>query len=197
MPIRIERFIRKRFGITEEYEDLPDGVLGFTKFGPRGVEAVVVSRALADDGSVAGVRRLSATFGHEAGHGLLHGHLFVVDAQPQSLFGDDCDPDIRRVLCRNVTSVRTEQGQNRYDGRWWEFQANQAMGALLLPRRLVGKCLNGLLVATGSLGAHTLPAGRREAAARMLADVFEVNPAVGRIRIAELYPAAGEGQLTL
>src|ERR1700745_1143886 len=50
-PIRVDRFIEKKFKVKVEYEDLPDGVLGFTKFGSRGVEAVVISAALdrADD----------------------------------------------------------------------------------------------------------------------------------------------------
>ena len=33
-PIRIDRFVEKRFG-DFEYQDLPDGVLGFTR-GPKG-----------------------------------------------------------------------------------------------------------------------------------------------------------------
>ena len=32
-PIRIDRFIEKRFSVSPQYEDLPDGVLGFTRFG--------------------------------------------------------------------------------------------------------------------------------------------------------------------
>jgi hypothetical protein len=28
--IRIDRFIEKRFGISPQYQDLPEGVLGFT-----------------------------------------------------------------------------------------------------------------------------------------------------------------------
>jgi len=42
-----------------------------------------------------------------------------------------------------------------------------------------------------------LPEGRREQAARHLADVFEVNPVVARIRIAELYPEGSEQQMAL
>ena len=39
-PVRIERFITKRFGVTPIYEALPAGVLGFTCFGEKGVDAV-------------------------------------------------------------------------------------------------------------------------------------------------------------
>ena len=31
--IRIDRFIEKRFKVVPQYLDLPDGLLGFTKFG--------------------------------------------------------------------------------------------------------------------------------------------------------------------
>src|SRR5260221_12434173 len=78
-PVRIDRFIEKRFKISHEYEDLPNGVLGFTKFGRRGVEAIVVARALDGDNSgKPAERRLRTTLAHEAGHGLLHTYLFAL-----------------------------------------------------------------------------------------------------------------------
>ena len=43
----MDRFIEKRFNIVPQYDDVPDGILGFTKFGTKGPEAVVVSRSLA------------------------------------------------------------------------------------------------------------------------------------------------------
>ena len=55
-PIRIDRFVEKRFGVAPEYQDLPEGVLGFTKFGPRGVEAIVVAKIL-DNGDAKVVER--------------------------------------------------------------------------------------------------------------------------------------------
>jgi hypothetical protein len=39
--IRIDRFIEKRFGVQPKYEDLPAGLLGFTRFGTKGVEEIV------------------------------------------------------------------------------------------------------------------------------------------------------------
>ena len=56
-PIRIERFIEKRFNVSPQYEDSPNGVLGFTRFGKNGVKAVVISASLdAEGGKVAGRR---------------------------------------------------------------------------------------------------------------------------------------------
>jgi hypothetical protein len=188
-PIRIERFIEKRF-CSPVYEDLPEDVLGYSRFGPKGVEGIVISRTLAEDQSRAAERRVTTTLAHEAGHGLFHAHLFVLGAPRRGLFGSEVTGP--KILCRNESSP----GRG-YDGRWWEFQANQAMGALLLPRHLVEKAVESMLVSDGALGlGRSLPAGDRESAVMLVSEVFEVNPAVARIRLQELY-TANRGQLTL
>ena len=154
---------------------------------PRsGVAAIVISAALdAEKGRVA-ERRVRTTLAHEAGHGLLHAYLFALDEKPLHLFDADSHSD-HQILCRDV------QGEERkgraYDGRWWEFQANRAMGGLLCPRALVQEALKPFLMPSGSLGGVTLDENRREGAVRALADIFDVNPIVAKIRINELYPA--------
>src|SRR5215469_3466455 len=80
-PIRIDRFVEKRFQVQPRYENLPRGLLGFTRFGPKGVEEVVVSKALDDEGTQSAERRLRTTLAHESGHGLLHAHLFALGAR--------------------------------------------------------------------------------------------------------------------
>ncbi len=197
-PVRIERFIEKRFHVSPTYEELPPGLLGYTRFNRDGVEAIVVSRALCDEGSRSAERRINTTLAHEAGHGLLHGHLFVLGKDIRSLFQGDSDVEPRRILCRDGASAGAPQaGRTDYRGRWWEFQANQAMGALLLPRRLVEQCLDSILVRPGALGRVVLLGARRGDAVASVADIFEVNPVVARIRLGELYPEHEEGQLTL
>jgi hypothetical protein len=190
-PIRIERFIEKRFRVTPEYQDLGPGVLGFTRFGAKGVEAIIVSRALVDSGRLAAERRANTTLAHEAGHGLFHGYLFALEWNP-SLFGEGVDPT--RILCRDGAMVGSS-AQRGYDGRWWEYQANRAIGGLLMPRKLVDACLGNIMEDRG-LGGHVLPDGRRAEAEHLLAETFEVNPAAARIRVGDLYPADGT-QLTL
>src|SRR5437660_1022719 len=101
-PTRIDRFIEKRFGVTPSYEDLGEGILGFTKFGPKGVQEVIVARALEDEGTKPAERRIRSTLAHEAGHGLLHAHLFVLERQTEPLFGDFSDPSAPTVLCRDI-----------------------------------------------------------------------------------------------
>ena len=56
-PVRIDRFVEKRFNIQPSYEDLPVGLLGFTLFGPEGVEEIVVSKALDEEGTQSAERR--------------------------------------------------------------------------------------------------------------------------------------------
>ena len=199
--IRVDRFIEKRYHIVPQYEDVPDGILGFTRFGAKGPEEVVVSRSLSEEGSRAAERRMNSTLAHEAGHMLLHGHLFALErrAGTRSLFGDDLDEKKQTILCRDGTvgSPNESAGTYRYDGRWWEFQANKVIGILLLPRQLVNKALDSLLIAQGHLGTRLLDDTQREEGVHLLADSFDVNPPVARIRLGELFPAPAQGQLTL
>lgn len=178
--VRIERFIERRFGISPRYEAVPDGVLGFTKFGTKGVEDMIIASQLDGDDSDATRRRLRSTLAHEAGHGLLHTYLFALGTKPVSLFGDaNNEPEI---LCRDVQGEATTR---QYDGRWWEYQANRAIGGFLLPRPLVERALKPYLIETGALGTRDIKADQEEVAARDLAVIFDVNPAVVRIFLSE------------
>ncbi len=191
--VRIDRFIEKRFGVSPQYEDLPHGVLGFTKFSKNGVEAIVISSALDAQGGKVAQRRVRTTLAHEAGHGLLHAYLFALDDKPLHLFDKDSHTE-QQILCRDVPNE--EHKSRSYDGRWWEFQANRAMGGLLCPRALVHEAIKPFLVPSGMLGVEVLDENRREEAVRALADIFDVNPVVARIRTSELYPTE-TGQLRL
>jgi hypothetical protein len=192
-PIRIDRFVEKRFGIEPKYEDLPEGVLGFTQFGKDGVVAIVISASLdAEMGRVA-ERRVRTTFAHEAGHALLHAHLFAIDEKPLHLFDKDSRSE-HQILCRDVQGE--EKKGSAYEGRWWEFQANRAIAGLLCPRGLVQEAVKTFLVPSGSLGGQVLDENRQEEAVLALAEVFDVNPVVVRIRLSELYPRE-TGQLQL
>ncbi len=193
-PIRIDRFIEKRFEIAPEYQELPEGVLGFTKFGPKGVEAMVIAKALDQGEGRVVERRLRSTLAHEGGHGLLHVYLFHLGEKPKSLFDDgDRTP---RILCRDVPDAPPTRG---YDGRWWEFQANKAIGGLLMPRRLVEASVvaEKYCQEAGNLGQLVLPAEKRESAVRALADIFDVNPAVARLRLDDIFPRKNDAQLLL
>lgn len=170
--IRVDRFIEKRFKVTPRYEPLPEGVLGFTRFGKGVVTEIVVSRTLDDGGTKVAERRLRSTLAHEAGHGLLHAYLFALGEKPKSLFDD---PDhTPRILCREV--IETGAPKNRSGEHWAEFQANRAIAALLMPKPLVDIALREFCVEVGRLGQKTLASDKREAAIRALSGIFDVNP---------------------
>ena len=191
--IRIDRFIEKRFGISHEYQDLPEGVLGYTRFTKVGVDAIIISAALENAREKVAARRVRTTLAHEAGHGLLHAYLFAFDHKPGQLFDADSHAD-HTILCRDV---KEDEGQKRaYDGRWWEYQANRAMGGLLCPKALVHDALKSFMRPIGSLGAVILDEDRRGEAIRAVAEAFDVNPVVARIRINEMFPPE-TGQLLL
>jgi hypothetical protein len=190
-PIRVDRFIEKRF-VSPSYEDLGEGILGLTKFSEKGVAEIIVSVRLDAEGGKVSERRIRTTLAHEGGHGLLHTHLFAVEFDNQPLFGDFSDPKKPRVLCRDekISGVQ-------YGGEWWEFQANKAMGCLLMPKRLVDAAIQPYTAAQGRLGMKSLDQIGKQKAVRELADVFDVNPVVVRIRIEQLYPETSGDQLSL
>lgn len=191
-PVRIDRYIEKRFNVVPTYENLGDGILGLTRFGPNGVKEVIVAKSLEDDGGRPAGRRIRSTLAHEGGHAIFHTHLFALDAAKKPLFGDFTDPSAPKILCRDEGEAHVG-----YKGQWWEFQANRAIGALLLPKPLVELALRDFMVASGLLGLAVFDDARREEAVRLLAEVFDVNPVVGRIRLDQVFGVQNSNQLTL
>jgi IrrE N-terminal-like domain len=187
-PIRIDRFIEKRFRVTIEYDDLGPDILGLTKFGKGGVTSVVVSRRLDEDETLVGEQRVRSTLAHEAGHGLLHGPLFAVSGQC-ALFPEGLS-NAPKVLCRS-------ESQANYRGEWWEFQANCAIGGFLLPKRLVTAAIEPLLTSAGALGSRVLVSGARSEATRLAAEYFAVSRQAAGIRLNALFPevAIDQGEL--
>src|ERR1700757_523533 len=179
-PVRIERFVEKQFRTTVRYEDLGPDNLGCTIFNSSGaVEAILVSRSLEEQNTTPARRRVRSTVAHEAGHGLLHGPLFIEGKFP------DFGKNQRRILCRSEDIL--VETQSSYRGRWWEFQANQAIGSLLLPRPLVHAFLDQSGVKPDSFGRCSLTPSQRELLAKKAAVTFDVNPIVARIRLDSLF----------
>jgi hypothetical protein len=130
---------------------------------------------------------------HEAGHGLLHAYLFALETPATTLFGTS-ELSGTQILCREVLADGLGP---RPKSSWSEFQANRAISALLLPRKLVAMALQPYLSSTGTLGGTTLDPARRRAAEVALSDTFDVNPIVVRILLDELYSPAKGGQMSL
>ncbi len=200
-PVRVDRFIEKRFGIVPEYKDLPAGVMGYTKFGPSEIEEVIISRALSEEGRRSAERLINSTLAHEAGHMIMHKGLFTLQVREgeHPLLASEIDLEKGELKCRSDIVKAEGEAENipRHDGRWWEYQANQMIGTLLMPRPLVYEAIDPLLASQGLLGIKVLEDSRREDAARLLAETFDVNPAAARVRVAKLFPEMPEGQLTL
>lgn len=193
-PIRIERFVEKHFECRLVYEDIADGVLGCTAFKMNGGIALVSVSPSLDDGTDTGRRRSRSTAAHEAGHCALHPILFMGDFNQLELaYPENLDFKGRRIMCRSKDFAGAEQ--RGYDGRWWEVQANRAIGGFLLPRKLIATCVAPFLQNVGRLGLAVLPADARPAAERHVAQVFDVNPIVARIRLSDQYPEAAEAML--
>src|SRR4029077_5020300 len=180
-PIRIERFVEKEFKTALRYEDLGPDNLGCTIFNSSGaVEAILVSRSLEEQNTTQARRRVRSTVAHEAGHGLLHGSLFIYGNFP------DLGENQRRILCRSEDILCDTQ--RSYRGRWWEFQANQAIGSLLLPRLLVNAFLDQSGIRPASFASRILTPAQRESLEKKAAVTFDVNPVVVRIRLDSLFP---------
>lgn len=184
--IRIDRFVEKRFCLTIQYDNLPQGLLGFTRFGSKGVENIVVTQALDEEGTVSAGRRVRSTLAHEAGHGLLHASLFALEKKSKKIFGESHD-ETPRVLCRDSNAALTGGGKV-YSGEWWEHQANLVMRELLLPRVLIEKAVRPYLSSPGLLGPAVFDESKRGEAANALADIFDVNPIMVQYRLSELFP---------
>lgn len=196
-PIRIERFIEKRFGITIGYEDLQrrfaPGVMGACSFDRDGkVDSILIEITLEEDDSKIAGKRVRSTAAHEGGHGLLHGPLFAerYAAEEQIKHGlvkvDEC----AGIGSNGFTCFKI--GENSTSGRryeWWEFQANMAMAALLLPRKLVDPLVNEImskpLPKNSWSGKH--PKWELRDVAGIVADKFDVSISMATYRIQNLH----------
>jgi len=192
--VRIDRFVEKYFQCNAGYEDLPVGVMGYSLFDGKGKAVQVRVSDKLEDGKQSSERRVRSTWAHEAGHCLLHPLLFIeTPGQPtfSQTEGKNTNIEGQKILCRASDIKPT--GRN-YDGRWWEWQANRCIGGFLLPKKLVREALSKFLVDSVVTKSPMLPAAKRLEAEKLLADIFDVNPIVARIRLSEMFPDS-KGQI--
>ena len=90
-----------------------------------------------------------------------HSALFIEDIETMSLFPEDEAIEKEEILCREG-SVE-DYDKRRYRGEWWEYQANQCMAALLLPRELFREKVDS---AVESMSAMSFNEAVRRAAVR-------------------------------
>ena len=96
-----------------------------------------------------------------------------------------------KVLCRDEDSTQVSK---TYNGEWWEYQANRVIGGFLLPRDLVLKSVTEFMIPRGLLGILAFDDTRKREAGAHVAEVFDVNPVVARIRLTEMFPVETVGQ---
>jgi hypothetical protein len=189
--VDIERFVEKHFRCEVGYEELPDEILGFTAFDEAGKVIAMRVQTNLEDGTDIGERRVRSTWAHEAGHGLLHGRLFIADTRETSFIGIDGQKQ-NRIMCRPVDIKPVGIA---YDGKWWEWQANRCIGGLLLPKGLVRSSVDHFLTRSVATNSPRLGPSVRGEAERHIAKIFNVNPVVARIRLHEIFPDVSGAQL--
>lgn len=181
--IDVDAVIERGIGADTDYVPLPPGVLGQTRFFRDGSVRIEISCDLATCAETDRNerRRLRSTMAHECGHVACHTCLHAGDTETLSLFAEptvalahECSP----IMCRE------EAMRARYSGEWWEYQANQCMAALLLPRDLF---ITSTEVACSRYDASAfegvLQRGHAKALIYELADEYDVNPTVALYRL--------------
>jgi len=193
-PIKVDLFLEKYFQVVVDYPDLGEGIMGSAIFNSKGaVTGFLISSSIEKEGTATAERRVRSTLAHEGGHGLLHSRLFMEECTG-NLFGaqDFSKSPKSNFLCRS-TDIAPASGTPVYTGKWWEWQANRAIGGLLLPKQLMHKALTPFLEET-QYGRKMIPA-KRQAAEKHIAETFDVNPVVARIRLGEMFPAIKQPDL--
>ena len=184
-PVRIDRFAEKFFKLKLRFMALAEARMGAVQFTDAGkVAGIFICKNLAQDETTVGKRKFRSTVAHECGHGLLHGELFAEKMAADKLqsvlapgSGEFHSVGETGFLCRGEADL---DNMPKYE--WWEYQANMAMAALLLPWPLVTVAAKPF----AAKYAEVRPALRDaviEGAATELAEVFDVNPVMIRFRL--------------
>ena len=188
--VDVDAVLERAFGVVPDFVDLPAGLLGRTRFAPDGRFEIEVSRTLSEEAEHDRVarRRLRSTLGHECGHGALHAHLHVADVKTLSLFNDAPVARTPRILCRHETvEALAPSASPRYDGQWWEYQANRGMACLLLPRRMLADQVRDICATRKHASIEVaVRDGDGELVVRRLSEVFDVNPKMLFYRLQDL-----------
>lgn len=178
----------------DQYAQLPDGVLGLTRFGARR-PVVSISSALTEaaeeESPLPGkVGRWRATLAHEASHIFLHRYLFDPDMVPLANRPPDETPvggsTVMRCLHRDVNDVRTQDwGRTSRRQDWREVQANRGMAALLMPSRAFKDVAFDQTAKLGLVDLYSSP-DSADTLATAVADIFQVSKQAALIRLGTL-----------
>ena len=196
--IDVDLVLLKAFSLEADYVDLPTGVLGRTVFDQMGHPRIEMSRDLdkAATSDNLAHRRLRTTLAHEVGHVACHSELFIEDTETMSLFPEDGVLHQEGILCREASVGNYDERQ--YHGEWWEYQANQCMAALLLPRELFREKVDRAIESMGAASFNeAVRKGSSEEIVRLLSHCFDVSQKMVLYRLEGLGYIANSPQLTL
>ena len=174
--IDVDLVLYKAFDLEADYVDLPAGVLGRTILDRMGRARVEVSRDLDEAAASDDLarRRLRTTLAHEVGHVACHPTLFIEDTATMSLFPENGASEQDGILCREASVGDFDE--RRYRGEWWEYQANQCMAALLLPRKIFLEKADNAIESMGAVSFNeAVRRGSGEKVVRTLSNCFDVS----------------------
>jgi hypothetical protein len=191
----LERLIEEHLKAQlDQYAQLPEGVLGLTRFGGSrplvSISSALTEAAEEDPPRPGKVGRWRATLAHEASHILMHRYLFDPAMAPLASRSPDkapaADGAVMRCLHRDVNDVRTQDWAHagrRQD--WREVQANRGMAALLMPGRVFKDVAFDQIAKLGLANLSTSPDSADTLAAAM-ATTFQVSRQAALIRLGTL-----------
>lgn len=188
-PVCIETFCMRRWGIGLDYHEFPPGVFGEIVFSTRGVAAIRIRREFGEGGH-AGLRHIAhSTAAHEAGHGIFHASEIVPEiarAAPgieEKLFRQRCFADTVGPECEHFARGSFTRH------RALEWQANAAMGSLLIPRPAVFRALE-------TKSREGVPSSIRrdgfDVWVALLAEQFDVSRELALYRLLDIFPTLRE-----
>jgi len=154
-------------------------VLGATYFYDDHLEVKIDRRVTEEAEKTDEWGRYNATGAHEGGHCTLHSILFHRDPNQQEF--------IHRIVTKKISCLQRTI-ENYYTGEWWEYQANQFMANLLMPKELFLAYFERERNAYGIRDNRQLAKNQHlvNAVVGYLARIFQVSKQAVKIRLQEL-----------
>jgi IrrE N-terminal-like domain len=193
--VDLDRFIEKHLKARlDPYADLETTVLGVTEFfqddPPKVcINAKLTGSALDEDETQPGILgRYRATLAHEAAHVVLHRCLFEFAVGNLDLFAGGQPAAAKTTLQRCLK----RDASFRPVTDWREYQANEGMAGLLMPRTVFLQVARDLITRVFP-GHAELPDGQDRRIVNPLAEAFQASKQAVSIRLSTL-KLVGRGQ---
>ena len=200
VTVDIESFVEGHLHLPfDQYAKLESDTLGITRFSPGRPPRIEINRELtvsaldAEDATPGMLGRWRSTVAHEVGHVVLHRHLYDVSPMQPLLFSSG-DYESRQPSSL-MRCLKRDVGYCVSSSDWREVQANMAIGALLMPKPVIGEVvaaeeerllLGPQLIQEDSLSLQLLVSA--------VARRFTVSKTAARIRIEGLGRVERRGQ---